>query len=81
MDDNVRPINSITENVNGLFGAAMIDDGRTIWCRGKQVRESLSAGDDQSEWRPMTMADVETLAAAGAIDEDTVERMQIRLLK
>ena len=74
------PITAIEETVHGLFGAAQCGDGTTIWCRGKMVLERMCDGSG-SNWRPMTMDDVDRLLASGAIDDGAHARMEVRLMQ
>ena len=75
----VMLIAAIEETVAGLFGAADMGGGLTMWCRRKQVLERHEAS-PHGKWRPMTFEDVRRLHAVGAIDQDVMDRMEIRLL-
>ncbi len=78
--DKVTMIAAIEETVDGLFGAADMGGGVTMWCRRRQVLERHERR-AEGQWRPMTMEDVQRLHAVGAIDQGCLDRMEIRLLR
>jgi hypothetical protein len=73
-------IATIEETVGGLFGAADMGGGVTMWCRRRHVLERHEQRAD-GQWRPMEMEDVRRLHAVGAIDRACLDRMEIRLLR
>ncbi len=80
--DKTKPvaIAAIEETVDGLFGAADMGGGVTMWCRRRHVLERHEGRADGA-WRLMTMEDVRRLHAVGAIDQGCVDRMDMRLLR
>lgn len=71
---------AVEETVGGLFGAVMVGGDRTLWLRGRRVIERLSDGSTPG-LRWMTEADVRELHAAGAIDDATMDRQLVRVLR
>lgn len=71
---------AIEETVNGLFGAAQLPSGATMWCRGKEVLVREADG-STAGWRAMTPEDVEALYKAFAIDKSTWARQHTRVLR
>ncbi len=76
MSSSVRHMVPVAEAIRGIFGAAAVGD-KVLFCHARQVLELPL---DQVEMRPMTMDDVRALFEAGAIDEETLFRMSIRLM-
>ena len=80
--DEGKPIAiaAIEETVDGLYGAADMGGGVTMWCRRKEVLERHERRAD-GHWRPMLFEDVQRLHAVGAIDRGVMDRMEVRLLR
>jgi hypothetical protein len=71
---------AIEETVSGLFGAAQLPSGATMWCRGKDVLVREADG-STGGWRAMTPEDVDALHHAYAIDRGTWGRQHTRVLR
>lgn len=79
MDRKIRAVAAVEETVRGLFGAAEVQPGRTLWLRGKHVSERRN-GQPEGPWRRMTVDDLNLLVGARAIDQPAADRQEIRLL-